>query len=113
MARVRARVAGPAHARAVSRRHRPRRRRRRGPGEPDRERAHAQPAPDPALNRPGRRSVLPCSARAATMVIWINGAFGVGKTTVARALHERWPDAVVFDPEQLGFVLRRIVPRGF
>ena len=30
-------------------------------------------------------------------VIWLNGAFGVGKTTVARALAAKLPDALVMD----------------
>ncbi len=44
------------------------------------------------------------------MLVWIDGAFGVGKTTVARALARRWPAALTFDPEQLGFLLRRAGP---
>ncbi len=44
------------------------------------------------------------------MLIWINGAFGVGKTAVASALREQWPRARIFDPEDIGFVLRRVVP---
>ena len=44
------------------------------------------------------------------MLVWIDGAFGVGKTTVAKALARRWPAAMTFDPEQLGFLLRRLVP---
>jgi hypothetical protein len=44
------------------------------------------------------------------VLIWINGAFGAGKTSVARALAARWPDALLFDPEQIGFMLRRVTP---
>jgi hypothetical protein len=44
------------------------------------------------------------------VLVWIDGAFGVGKTTVAKALARRWPAALSFDPEQLGFLLRRIGP---
>ena len=44
------------------------------------------------------------------MVVWINGAFGAGKTSVAAALARRWPEAIVFDPEQVGIMLRRVVP---
>lgn len=44
------------------------------------------------------------------MIVWINGAFSVGKTTVARELARRWPAAVLLDPEQIGFLLRRLVP---
>ena len=43
-------------------------------------------------------------------VIWLNGAFGAGKTTVARALAAELPGALVLDPEQIGRMLRRVVP---
>lgn len=43
-------------------------------------------------------------------VIWVNGAFGVGKTTVARALASELPDALLVDPEDVGRMLRRIIP---
>ena len=38
------------------------------------------------------------------MIVWINGTFGVGKTTTARFLHEQagWP---VFDPEHVGYLV--------
>ncbi len=39
------------------------------------------------------------------MIIWINGGFGAGKTTLAQELHRRVPDAVVYDPEQVGVML--------
>ena len=44
------------------------------------------------------------------LVVWINGAFGVGKTAVAEELVRLLPDAVLFDPEELGVVLRAVVP---
>ena len=44
------------------------------------------------------------------MVIWINGAFGVGKTTVARRLAQMCEGAWLFDPEQIGLMLRRVWP---
>jgi AAA domain len=44
------------------------------------------------------------------MIVWINGPFGVGKSTVAELLAERWPSATVFDPEYLGFLLRAWQP---
>ena len=43
------------------------------------------------------------------MIIWVNGAFGSGKTTLVAELQRRWPEALAFDPEQVGFVLREIV----
>lgn len=42
------------------------------------------------------------------MVIIINGSFGVGKTTVAKILRQKIDEGVVFDPEKIGFVLRRL-----
>jgi hypothetical protein len=44
------------------------------------------------------------------MIIWLNGPFGVGKTTVARRIVTSRPGAWLFDPEQVGFLLRRIWP---
>jgi cytidylate kinase len=44
-------------------------------------------------------------------ICWINGAFGAGKTTTAKALEREWPKAYLLDPEQIGFMLRKIVPR--
>ena len=41
------------------------------------------------------------------MVVLINGAFGIGKTTVARLLSQRLPGSVILDPERVGFVLQR------
>ena len=48
------------------------------------------------------------------MIIWINGAFGAGKTTLAEELSRRLPDAVLFDPEYVGYILQRwvTVPTG-
>ncbi|MEA3004623.1 MAG: hypothetical protein QOH81_3411 [Sphingomonadales bacterium] len=44
------------------------------------------------------------------MVIWINGAFGAGKTRVARRILALRPGAILLDPEQIGFMLRRLLP---
>jgi hypothetical protein len=44
------------------------------------------------------------------MIIWLNGAFGIGKTQTAFELHNCIPGSFVFDPEQIGFSLRKIVP---
>ncbi|MFI1734272.1 AAA family ATPase [Streptomyces acidicola] len=43
------------------------------------------------------------------MIVWVNGAFGSGKTTLVEELRSRWPEALVFDPEMVGYVLREIV----
>ena len=42
-------------------------------------------------------------------IIWINGAFGIGKTTVAQKLQKRLPNSLIFDPEEVGFMLRSIL----
>ena len=44
------------------------------------------------------------------MLVWINGPFGGGKTTTAHELHRRLEGAVVCDPEEVGFGLRRMMP---
>ncbi|MGW3787609.1 AAA family ATPase [Micromonospora chokoriensis] len=43
-------------------------------------------------------------------VIWINGAFGAGKTTLAQQLTTEDPRLLMFDAELPGFMLREIVP---
>ncbi|OEJ48644.1 TmrB-like protein [Streptomyces agglomeratus] len=43
------------------------------------------------------------------MIVWVNGAFGSGKTTLVDELRLRWPEALVYDPEMIGYVLREIV----
>jgi predicted kinase len=42
------------------------------------------------------------------VILLLNGAFGIGKTTVARALVARLSRAVLFDPEIMGIALQRI-----
>ena len=43
------------------------------------------------------------------MIIFVNGAFGVGKTTVAQLLVSRLPNSLLYDPEEVGGALSRIV----
>ncbi|WP_424215927.1 AAA family ATPase (plasmid) [Streptomyces sp. BI20] len=43
------------------------------------------------------------------MIVWVNGPFGGGKSTLVAELSALWPRALVFDPESVGFVLREIV----
>ena len=42
------------------------------------------------------------------MIILINGSFGVGKTTIAKLLRDSLPGSAIYDPELVGFVLRRL-----
>jgi gluconate kinase len=44
------------------------------------------------------------------VIIWINGGFGAGKTTLAEELHRRLPTAVVYDPEDVGLMLWKWMP---
>ncbi len=45
-----------------------------------------------------------------TVLIWLNGPNGVGKTQVAFDLHRRLPGSFVCDPEHLVTGLRRMLP---
>ena len=44
------------------------------------------------------------------MIIWINGGFGAGKTTLAEELHRRLPEAVLYNPEDVGLMLWKWTP---
>jgi len=46
------------------------------------------------------------------MIIMLNGAFGVGKTTISNKLLSEISNSMRFDPEEVGFMLRNIVPDG-
>ena len=47
------------------------------------------------------------------VIIWLNGGFGAGKTTLAGELHRTVPEAVVYDPEDVGLMLWKWVrPNG-
>ena len=47
------------------------------------------------------------------VIIWINGAFGAGKTALAEELHRRLPDAVLYNPEDVGLMLwKQMRPDG-
>ncbi|WP_326791056.1 NUDIX hydrolase [Streptomyces sp. NBC_00151] len=44
------------------------------------------------------------------VIVWINGAFGAGKTTTARELIELIPNSTLFDPEVIGGALTQLLP---
>ncbi|PAF20602.1 hypothetical protein CHH49_16120 [Terribacillus saccharophilus] len=46
------------------------------------------------------------------MIIWINGAFGAGKTQTAISLRYRLPNAFIYDPEKAGFYIRGNIPNS-
>lgn len=46
------------------------------------------------------------------MIIWLNGAFGAGKTQTACELCRRLPGSYVYDPENAGFFIRDNLPPG-
>lgn len=43
------------------------------------------------------------------MIIWLNGPFGVGKTTAAAELVSRHPDWAIVDTEHVGYLLRPVL----
>ena len=43
------------------------------------------------------------------MILFINGPFGVGKTSAASVLVERTSNAMLYDPEVIGSILRRVL----
>ncbi|ETT56390.1 TmrB [Paenibacillus sp. FSL R7-269] len=46
----------------------------------------------------------------ASLIIWLNGAFGSGKTHIANELQRRIPHSYVFDPENARFYIRDNIP---
>lgn len=42
----------------------------------------------------------------------INGAFGVGKTTIANTLQNEIEHSMIYDPEEIGYMLRNVIPIG-
>ena len=47
-----------------------------------------------------------------SMLLWINGPCGVGKTATAFELNRRLPGSVLCDPEHVGYGMRRMLPRS-
>jgi hypothetical protein len=45
------------------------------------------------------------------VIVWLNGPFGVGKTTTARALLGAEPRWALFDAEHVGFMLRHVLAK--
>jgi len=47
------------------------------------------------------------------MILWINGAFGSGKTTAAYELRRRTNNSFVYDPENVGYFIWKNAPPKF
>lgn len=45
------------------------------------------------------------------MIVWINGAFGAGKTSTARELVDLIPNSTLYDPELTGGLLDLLLPK--
>ena len=46
------------------------------------------------------------------MIIWINGAFGSGKTTVSNILNKSIKNSAIYDPEAIGDTISNLVPKN-
>jgi 8-oxo-dGTP pyrophosphatase MutT (NUDIX family) len=44
------------------------------------------------------------------VIVWINGAFGAGKTSTARELIDLIPNSTLYDPELIGRALAQLLP---
>jgi hypothetical protein len=42
------------------------------------------------------------------MIVIINGSFGVGKSAIAKLLRRSLPGSAIYDPEWVGFILKRV-----
>jgi len=47
------------------------------------------------------------------MILWINGSFGVGKTTISEELNKLIEGSFVYDPEKIGSFLRDNIPSNY
>jgi hypothetical protein len=56
-----------------------------------------------------RADAIEINTFAGKMILFINGPFGVGKTSVAKVLVQKLPHSMLYDPEVVGAVLHRIL----
>ncbi|GIJ42047.1 helix-turn-helix domain-containing protein [Micromonospora andamanensis] len=63
-----------------------------------------------AADHGGEASTRTNGREQSVRVIWVNGAFGAGKTTLAQHLIADDPQLLLFDAELPGFMLRELVP---
>ncbi|MFI7641713.1 hypothetical protein [Nonomuraea sp. NPDC049400] len=45
------------------------------------------------------------------MIIWLNGAFGAGKTATSNQLMSLLPNARLFAPETVGYYVRQVITK--
>lgn len=43
------------------------------------------------------------------MIVWVNGTFGVGKTTTSKELVSQLPQSRIFDSEYVGYMLQHVL----
>ena len=53
----------------------------------------------------GARTPLVAAATFATVIIWLNGTFGVGKTTLSETYIKHFNNCRIFNPEHVGYML--------
>ena len=46
------------------------------------------------------------------MIVWINGSFGVGKTSTAKLLKNKLDKSIIYDPEEVGIFLSNMFNHG-
>jgi hypothetical protein len=56
-----------------------------------------------------RADAIETNTFAGKMILFINGPFGVGKTSVAKVLVQKMPHSMLYDPEVVGAVLHKIL----
>ena len=44
------------------------------------------------------------------MIVMINGAFGSGKTSAAKMLQPLINNSMIYDPEEIGYMIRKLIP---
>ena len=45
------------------------------------------------------------------MIYWINGAYGIGKSTIAECLKKKLGKAHIFDAEEVGYAIEIIIQK--
>jgi len=56
-------------------------------------------------------NIKPIKEERKNRIIWINGPYGVGKSTLAEKLHELNPNSFIFDAEEVGNAVRGNIPK--